>query len=283
MDPLIITVAPNGARKTTDDHPALPVTPQTISETAKQCADAGAAMVHMHIRDGQQGHTLDAGIYKEATAEVRKQAGDDIIVQITTEEVGIYTPQQQMQVVRDVQPEAVSIAMREFLRDGVDEGDFQRFLAEVSEMQIMPQYILYSPQEVQRFAELRKAKVIPGEQISLLFVLGRKQGSPEKAADPAASWAQPEDLDPFLECFDGALKLAETHWAICAFGGNELACAQYAAKCGGHVRIGFENNQLLADGSVAPNNAALISQFAESATRPLASANAARELFTKGR
>ena len=50
---------------------------------------------------------------------------------------------------------------------------------------------------------------------------------------------------------------------ICAFGENEFAAAKLAANLGGHIRIGFENNSVLADGSDAEDNAALIKQIAE--------------------
>ena len=52
-DPLILTVAPNGAYKQHSDHPAVPLTPQALADTARRCLDAGAAMLHLHIRDAE--------------------------------------------------------------------------------------------------------------------------------------------------------------------------------------------------------------------------------------
>jgi 3-keto-5-aminohexanoate cleavage enzyme len=48
--PQILTVAPTGAYKTRAQHPAVPTTPETPAETARTCLDAGAAMLHMHVR-----------------------------------------------------------------------------------------------------------------------------------------------------------------------------------------------------------------------------------------
>jgi uncharacterized protein (DUF849 family) len=48
---VILAVAPNGARKTKADHPALPMTPEEIAMTAAACHEAGAAMIHLHVRD----------------------------------------------------------------------------------------------------------------------------------------------------------------------------------------------------------------------------------------
>jgi uncharacterized protein (DUF849 family) len=69
---------------------------------------------------------------------------------------------------------------------------------------------------------------------------------------------------------------------MCAFGATEHACATAAAALGGHVRVGFENNLLLKDGSIAPDNAALVMQAADAARclgRPLATAQDVRQRF----
>ena len=108
--------------------------------------------------------------------------------------------------------------------------------------------------------------VIPGGRPFLLYVLGRY--TPGQKSVPA-------DLLPFL----AAAETLETDWAICAFGARECACALTAAALGGHVRVGFENNILLADGSVARDNAALAGQVASGAKllgRSLAGAAEAR-------
>ena len=58
--PLILAVAPNGARKTKADHPALPMQADEIGRAAAACRAAGAVMVHLHVRTSQGTHTLDA-------------------------------------------------------------------------------------------------------------------------------------------------------------------------------------------------------------------------------
>lgn len=278
MDPIIISVAPNGARKTTKDHPNIPVTPKTIGVAAKNFCDAGAALVHLHIRDKEQKHTLDHGIYRETISEIRSRVGDGLIIQVTSESVGIYKPEQQMEMVRKVRPEAVSLAMRELVPDPSYENIAGKFFHEVVDQETMPQYILYSPEEVKYFAGLRKRGLIPGQKIFVLFVLGKKFA----AAGDKSAWSQPDDLDPFLETFDGVLNLSETIWATCAFGGNENACMAKVVKCGGNPRIGFENNHWLANGEAAPDNAALVRQFCDSVkdgARGIADANQARKIL----
>ncbi len=83
--PLIIAVAPNGARKTREDHPAIPLSAEETAREAAACCEAGAAMIHLHVRDADLRHSLDAAAYREATAAVRREAGDRLIIQMTTE------------------------------------------------------------------------------------------------------------------------------------------------------------------------------------------------------
>src|SRR5690606_41688561 len=69
--PLILTVAPNGAYKTHEQHPAVPLTPEALADTAKACLDAGAAMIHMHVRRPDGRHLLDAQAYLARSEERR--------------------------------------------------------------------------------------------------------------------------------------------------------------------------------------------------------------------
>jgi uncharacterized protein (DUF849 family) len=269
-DPLIIAVAPNGARRGKADHPALPVTPDEIAKTAAACREAGAAMIHLHVRDAEGAHTLDVDAYNDAIAAIRQAVGDDLIIQVTSEAVGLYQPAEQMAMVRALRPEAVSLAVREILpEDGSGETAAAEFLAWTRAERIMVQFILYSAEDVQRFRGLRARGVIPGGRHSLLFVLGRYNTDGQ---------SRPVDLLPFLD-EDSA---ANDRWAVCAFGQRENACALAAAALGGDIRVGFENNMLLANGEIAPDNAALVRQAAAGTVlmgRPLAGAAVAREIL----
>ena len=60
-----LMVAPNGARLTDDDHPAVPVTIPQIVTTAQECASAGARAMHFHVRGDDKAHILDAGLYRD--------------------------------------------------------------------------------------------------------------------------------------------------------------------------------------------------------------------------
>lgn len=266
--PLIITVAPNGARRGHADHPALPITPDEIGRCAAVCADAGAAMIHLHVRDRDGAHTLDADAYRAAIDAVKREAGERIVIQVTSEAVGRYQPEQQMAMVREVRPEAVSLAVRELLPAGGDEREAARFFAWLAAERILAQFILYSDEDVYRFDDLAARGIVADTQRFVLFVLGRYS---------AGQRSSPGDLLPFL----AANRRSHT-WAMCAFGPREAACAIAAAALGGHARVGFENNLFLPDGRIAPDNTALISPVADGAIamgRRLADAAAAREIM----
>ena len=263
--PCLIMVAPNGARRGKADHPALPITPAELATTAAACLEAGAAAIHLHVRDRDGAHSLDVDAYRAALGAIRDAVGDRMVCQVTTEAVGRYAPAEQMAMVRELRPEAVSLAVRELVPDCASEPEAGRFFAWLAAERIRPQFILYDDADVRRFNDLKARGVVPGESAFLLFVLGRY------AADQQS---QPRELLPFLAALD-----PRDRWAVCAFGRRESVCALTAAALGGHSRVGFENNLHLASGETAPDNAALVAEAAaasERVGRRVADADAAR-------
>lgn len=117
MSPLPrLMVAPNGARLTKADHPQLPITIPEIVACAVACHAAGADGLHAHVRDSSGQHVLDAGLYGELLAELSHQARG-LQVQITTEAVGRYRPDEQRKLVTALRPRMVSIALREIIAE----------------------------------------------------------------------------------------------------------------------------------------------------------------------
>ncbi|AUG55393.1 3-keto-5-aminohexanoate cleavage protein [Thalassospira marina] len=273
--PAILAVAPNGARKMPADYPNLPITPAELAREARDCLAAGASVIHLHVRDDAGGHSLDTGRYREAIAEIRAAVGDDLLIQVTSEAVGIYDAAAQMAMVRDLVPEAVSLAIREVAPEGCDEKEFAAFCAFMREAGIRPQFILYAPEDITRYADLVGRGVIPGTGFPLLYVLGRYT---------VGQKSSPVDLLDFLATPVVRNQPAlVSNWMMCAFGQFENACAMAAIALGGHARIGFENNTQLIDGTSAPGNAALIDQAKKGVLmlgRKVANAELARKLLS---
>jgi 3-keto-5-aminohexanoate cleavage enzyme len=253
-DPIAVAVAPNGARRTKTDHPGLPITAAELARTATECLEAGASMIHLHVRRPDGSHLLDPDAYRAATAAIRAEVGDRLVVQITSEAAGLYSPDQQMAVVRSVRPEAVSLALRELSQGDAAERSFIEFLDWIHRENILSQLILYTPDEASRLSKLLQSGNLPFDDLPVLYVLGRYS---------AGQRSRPADLLPFLA--EGAPRFGS--WMACAFGPDEIACVTAAALLGGDARVGFENNIWLPDGSLAPSNAAAVAGAAEALRR----------------
>lgn len=226
-------------------------------------------MIHAHVRDADLRHLLDAAAYRDVIAAIRRESGRDFIIQVTTEAAGRYEAPEQMAVVRELVPEACSASIRELAGRPEQEAEAAEFFAWAVSEDVHVQYILYDQKDLERFIDLHGRGLIPQARPCLLYVLGRY------ATDQQST---PPDLLPFLDVelpFDA-------DWFVCAFGRQEGACALTAAAFGGHCRIGFENNTLLANGDVAPDNTALVAQLAPGAAalgRSLANGATARALL----
>lgn len=265
MSPLAIMIAPTGARRNKADHLNLPVTERETTIEAAACAAAGAQAIHLHVRDGKGRHSLDADRYLSAIAALRKAAGPNLVIQITTEALGQFTPQDQIATIRAVQPEAVSIAVRELVPNSDSERDAAKLYAWAFLLKIAVQHIVYTSAELKYLLALIAIGVVPGDRHSVIFPLGRYASG--QRGDPA-------ELLPFLRVLNDNGGPERFDWFACAFGALETQALVVAAALNGHCRIGFENSFTNADGSRASTNAARLIDLDKALlcnTRPRAS------------
>ena len=228
LEPLVIAAAPNGARKTPHDHPALPVTADQLADTAAGCQQAGAAMVHLHVRDAEGRHSLDPRHYARAIDALRARVGDRVVIQATSESGGVYGPREQLDAMRALEPETLSLSVREAIGRSEDEAAAAEFLAWARTRGVAVQYILYDRDDLARYRDLVRRAVLPGNRHWLLFVLGSYAQGRE---------ATPGELLGFLGA-DGprvAPGSDEIPWMVCAFGPREATCALTAAGLGGQA------------------------------------------------
>ncbi len=244
-----LMVAPNGARLTDDDHPAVPVTIPQIVAVAKDCAAAGAGAMHFHVRDAAKAHILDAGLYREALAEL-VIAVPEMHHQITTETVGRYGPEDMRAVTRAVMPPGVSIGVPEMIPSGTPSPKDAAFYSWLAAEGIHTQHICYQPEHLRLLGALLDTAGLPKSGVWCLFVVGHYTG--------ATSY--PALIDEFLAEMRAAG--IDGDWAICAFREEEAACIRHAVGLGGKLRVGFENSLFMADGSTAPDNVARVSEAA---------------------
>ncbi|WP_420340920.1 3-keto-5-aminohexanoate cleavage protein [Vibrio mexicanus] len=193
-------------------------------------------------------HSLEIEDNLRTYHEVRQRVGDDIVIQLTTEAVGKYSPQQQMALIKAVKPEAASFAIKELIPSDHDRPIARDFFAWVKEENITAQYIVYSVDDLKRYIDLIENQILPTQNHHLLLVLGRYSEQ---------LLSNPTDLLPFFP----TLQQVKCRWAVCAFGPRELHCLTAAALLGGDVRIGFENNHLDIFGRPAKGNAQQVKQL----------------------
>lgn len=237
-----IMLAPNGGRRMPADHPAIPVQiPQTI-RCAAAARRAGADAIHVHLRDAEGGHLLDAGAYRELTQGIH-HAAPGLAVQITTESIGRYDAGQQMAVVREAMPAFASCALREI----ADDLGARAFYHDMAGAGVGIQHILYAPEEAGRLADLRAGGIVPDGPLSVIFVVG---------SYPDGGGTPPARLGAFLV----AAAPLGAEWMACAFGRSETRVLGAAMALGGHARVGFENGLHMADGSIAPDNTARVAE-----------------------
>jgi uncharacterized protein (DUF849 family) len=206
-------------------------------------------MIHVHVRRADGRHLLDAAAFRAARDAIAAAVGDRLVIQATSESLGLYTPAEQAAVVRALRPEAVSLALRELVPDTAAEAGFADLLAWMRRENVLPQIILYEPDEAVRLDALMRRGLVPWNDVPVLFALGRYT---------EGQTSQPADLLPFLA--PGMPRFG--HWMVCAFGCREAASVSAAALLGGHVRVGFENNSLRPDGAAAASNADLVAPVA---------------------
>ena len=236
-----LMVAPNGARRIKKDHPAVPLTIKETVETAKACYSAGAGAIHLHVRDENGEHVLDAGLYKEALSELENQV-PKMHIQVTTEAVGKYSPADMRKLAYDVVPPGASIGTAELIPSRIPEDEDIKLYKYLTEAGTKIQHILYKPEDIDLLLNLLNKANLPSDNAWCLFVIGHYTGK----------ISFPENIPPFLKKMEeNKIKL---DWSICAFGKEEIRCLEKAISLGGKIRVGLENSLFMPNGEMAPDN-----------------------------
>jgi uncharacterized protein (DUF849 family) len=266
----LITVAPTGAETAKADFPALPTTVEELVETAQRCERAGAAMIHLHIRDAEHLPTLDIGLLSEAVAGVRDST--TLVVQLSTGG-SVHDPLQDRLQVLDAEPDSCSLTMGTTnFGDDVFSNPWP-FVAELyqlsQEREVVPEFELFDLGHVAALHRLLDAYGLPfGERVHCDFVMGVPGGMPGTPAALVAAVA--------------ALPDAVTSWSATGIGRTALPVAFASLASGGHLRVGMEDTLTLARKVPVTHNDQLVTRaaaLAELAQRPPMTTGAARQLL----
>ncbi len=265
----LITVAPTGAESVKSDVPALPVTLDELVGSAKACEAAGAAMIHIHVRDGRARPTLDQGVLRESVSAVREAT--DLVVQLSTGGA-VTDPFEDRLAVLDAGPDACSLTC-----GTVNFGDdvFMNpwgFIVELyrktQALGIVPEFELFDLGHVATLNRLLDKEGAPsGGQVHCDLVMG-------------VPGAMPGTIDALVAAVR-QLPSGAT-WSATGVGRTTLPVALAALSAGGHLRVGMEDTLTFAPGRPVRDNAELVERAASLATlalRPPMSTDEARTLL----
>ncbi len=247
MTVAVLTCAITGPIATKADNPNLPVTPEEIAESARGAHEAGAAVVHIHVRDEQGRPTADLQIARRTVSLIEEAC--PALVQLSTG-VGLDVPFEEREKLVEARPRmaslnpcSMSFANGEFRNppDGV-----RRLAARMQELGVKPELEIYDTGHLEVALALCEEGLIP-EPLQFSIVMGIRGGMP---ATPTALVQLVDRLPP------GAV------WQAIAIGRWNLPMTAIGLAMGGNARTGMEDTLMLRRGVPADSNAQLVERLA---------------------
>ncbi len=247
MDKLIITAAICGAEVTKDHNPAVPYTLAEIAREAKAARDAGASIIHLHVREDDGKPTQSAKRFEAAIKAIREVCPDVIIQPSTGGAVGM-TNEERMQPLQ-LKPEMATLDCGTVNFGGDEifvntENTIIEFAARMKANGIKPEIEVFDKGMIDLAIRLNRKGHIPGP-MHFNFVLGTS----------CAIAAEPRDLLYMAQSIP-----AGSTFTASGIGRNAFTTAAVAIVLGGHVRVGFEDNVNLAKGVPAKSNGELVAK-----------------------
>lgn len=266
----LITVAPTGAETTKADVPQLPTTLEELVQTAVRCEGAGAALIHVHIRDDRHRPSLDAARLHDTVQALRDST--DLCLQLSTGG-SVHDRLEDRLRVLDAEPDSCSLTC-----GSVNFGDevflnpypfMSQLYVQAQDREVVPEFELFDLGHVAALRRLLDQHGLPfGGRVHVDFVTGVPGGMPGTVAALVAGVA--------------ALPAEVTSWSATGIGRAHLPIAAAALAMGGHLRVGMEDNLMMGRGRPVQHNDELVARavaLAETMQRPAMSTPQARELL----
>ena len=249
MDPLVITVAPVGGELTREEQPNLPLSPEEIAEEVARCREAGASVVHLHVRDEHGVPTQDRDRFEMVMDAVRRAAPDIVIQTSTGGSVGM-TEDDRAQAL-DLKPEMATLTTGTVnFGDEVFENPLplvERLFLRMRELGIQPEFEVFDTGMVETARRLVAEHDPEPRHLHFGLVLGVPGGM---VGTPQAVVHMASILPP------GAT------WSATGIGRAHLPVTLSALALGGHVRTGFEDTIHYGKGRLATSNEDLVARVA---------------------
>ena len=267
MSTAVITAALTGPIATKDDNPNLPTTPEEIAAEAAAAAEAGAAVVHVHLRDADGRPTADLEVARRTVGLIEERT--DALVQLSTG-VGLNVPFEEREQLVQARPAmatlnvcSMTFGRGEFRNppDGV-----RRLASRMGELGVRPELEIYDTGHLEVALSLAQEGLLPG-QLQFSIVLGVAGGAA----------ATPENLVAMV----GRLP-EDAVWQVIGIGRGNLPMTAIGLAMGGNARTGMEDTLMLRRGQPAAGNGELVERLigvARALDREPASVGETRELL----
>ena len=261
--PVVVTCALTGSFDTRGTNPAVPVTPEEIAQSALDAAAAGAAVVHIHVRDPATAKaSMELALYREVVERIRGRNAD-VVLNLTTGAGGRYVPGDEDPAVA---APGTTLANAEERTRHVVLLRPELCTLDVATMNFGEHLFLNTPAHLRAMAaQIRDSGAKPEIEV---FDLGQIELARHLIAEghlarpplfqiclgiPWGAPATPEALVAMR-----ARLPEDAIWSAFGIGRSEFSILAVTAGMGGNVRVGLEDNLYLSRGQLAPSNAALV-------------------------
>lgn len=269
MEKLIITAAICGAEVLKEHNPNVPYTVEEIANEAYLAAEAGAAIIHLHVREDDGTPTQSKERFEECIKAIREKCPDVIIQPSTGGSVGM-TSAERLQPI-ELSPEMATLDCGTLNFGGDEifvntENMIKEFGQKMIEKNVKPEVEVFDKSMIDTALRLMKKGFIK-EPVHFSFVMGVNGGISGELRD-------------FIFLKD-SLPCGST-FSVAGVGRYEFPLAAASIVSGGHVRVGFEDNVYIEKGKLAKSNGELVSKvvrIAKELGREIATPDEARKIL----
>jgi 3-keto-5-aminohexanoate cleavage enzyme len=249
MEKLIITAAITGSRITRETTPHIPIAPEEIVGSAMECWRAGAAIVHIHVRDPQTGQgTQDVGLFRQVVEPLRNET--DLILCLTTSGIpGRNLPTDQRLAPLELRPELASFDAGSINLGGAVFVNSPEFLDSAAErmraLDVKPELEIFDVGMAVACLRLMDEGKLE-RPLHFQFVMG-------------TPWGIPGTPQALLHLH--SLTPSDATWSVVGVGKCHLPMSMMSLIMGGHIRVGLEDNIYYSRGVLAESNAVFVERI----------------------
>lgn len=267
----VITAALCGSWATKDMNPAVPYTAEEIAKDAYECWQAGAAIVHIHVRKDDGTPSTDFELYKKAVDLIRSHKDCDVCINITSSGSVGFGDEERIYPLQQLLPELASYdaGTLNWQHRTIFENSpvfLEKLGHALQESNIKPEIEIFDGGMVYNAIHYMKTGVLKAP-CHFQFVLGC-----------AGGLANTVDNLVFLK---NLLPEGST-WAGCGISAGHMPIMMATVAMGGHLRVGLEDNLYMDKGVLAESNAQLVArakEVLEMANLEAATPDEAREIY----